>query len=230
MPSTELNLKQAIVLRPEMSTRICGILQEHVGTLTIKAVCADGIEREFTNSEQLNSYDNLRSKQIEALRVSARSSYSSKTAALSFGKRLPGNVYFSMTADGEDVVVTVRQQMVALLRDLRPWYDQLATVDVVTATLVLFVAVLGVGITVGSIRLTESSATDSARALGVAIVFGVVGLIFALRQVQRVLFPAYAFAIGEGQHRYNTLDTFRWVVVIGGLVSIVGSVIATILM
>jgi len=93
------------------------------------------------------------------------------------------------------------------------------------------VAVVGTGfglipVSTGDESNSASAARASARAW--TAVLALVAGSFALNWLRDLLFPSGCFAIGHGAERYRTQDTVRWVVVVGLLVSAVGSALVSI--
>lgn len=117
-----------------------------------------GIDRAFSGSEQLNAY------QITRLRISARADLTT-TAGLSLDSGPFGTVDFSMTAPSDEMILGVRQEMSALIREARPWYSRLSTLDFVGVALFLLAAgwVAAVfGVALGFISIKSTGPSDSA--------------------------------------------------------------------
>jgi hypothetical protein len=227
------------VVRADVLKRLCTILESNVGNLSIKAHCSDGVQRDFADVEALIDYDNVRSREISRLGLDSRSDDFQKQASVRLSSGPLSSVDFSFTAQSDKLVVEVRQDVLALINELRPWYGIVATVDTLVASLVAFTVLLvgGVvglllGIALGFISVTSGSSSPSApidrrtAAYGLAV-FALVGLVWALSGLKNRLFPVSIFAIGEGLPRHQSQETWRWVVVVGFLVSLVASLVGS---
>lgn len=241
MASTSVSLKQAFVIRADVLRRLGDILETKVGKLSITARCTDDVQREFRNVQALIEYDNIRSRQICRLGLDSRSDDRSKSASISFDSGPFSLVDLSITSPSDEFVVAVRQDVLALVGELRPWYGRVSTVDftglalltlgvIPAASLIglLLAVVLGF-VTINITHGPTSASEIRGMALFCLAVVAAAGVIWALDRTRDRLFPAAVFAIGEGLTRYQTQDTIRWVVVVGLVVSCVGSLLASVL-
>jgi len=221
-----------------MVKRIYAVLAQRVGPVAISLQCADGIDREFDDMDQLVNYPNARDRQIIRLRISARGERSGHSAALSLSSGPSSPIDLFISASSDEFVLTLRQDLISLLRELRPWYSKIATIDLVGAVLLTALAgsaVLILGMATGLVSVTSSEPVDSTAVTRASAVFWAIiiltgAAVWSLNRLRSNVFPVAVFAIGEGMHRYQTLDTARWVIVVGFMVSIVASVVATLLL
>ena len=219
------------MLRSDTAAQLCQILSHGIGNVSITGHCADGVQRDFPNPTRLIEYDNLRSRELIRLSISARSEDWKTSAAVTFAPKATESVSLSVTAPDDELVLRVRSEILSLCTELRPWYSRIATLNFVAAVLLLVVSV-NIGAGIGLIPITsgsESNSAESQRAIARAwaIAVALVAAAFALNWLRDRLFPSGVFAIGHGMERYRTQDTIRWVVVIGLGISILGSALVS---
>jgi hypothetical protein len=73
------------------------------------------------------TYDNALTREIRQVTLAAASR--GIRVSVSFSSRRHSLIDFSITADDDGLVVSLRQDILELLDDVSPWYDPIATVD-----------------------------------------------------------------------------------------------------
>jgi hypothetical protein len=227
MASTKLDIRHAFVVERELVEKLCSLIVNHVGKVTITVECTDEVEREFASSTELNAYDNLSSRSIRSMRVSGRSKDYETSASLGFG---PNGAFFSITAPSDDLVVKMRQEVQDIAREMRPWFSPFATVNmfVIAAG---FLILLWLGITVGQalgfIADSGKPSTESGRsdAQGWLVIITYFGMFAVLHELQTRIFPVTTFALGQGKQRHENREKMRLSVVVALVVSVIASLI-----
>lgn len=238
MASTSASFRQAFVLTPDALRRLATLLSQF-GTVSFKAKCADEVERDFADIDAVIGFANIRSREIRRLGLSASPAEwrPGQHAALSFSaprSLLDSSVDLSITAESDELVVTLRQDLLALVNERRPWYGRIATFDLLKGAIVLGVAVLMglfVGIAMGKISVVtgqpndQGDARDGAKTVVIAV--GIVAALLLIGKFRDRVFPVAVFVIGEGADRWQTLERVQWGLVLAFFVSVAASVFAT---
>ncbi len=240
---TSITRDHAFVLTDQDVKKITGLLQERIGKVTIRSESADGLERDYGDAKVLCAIENPWPKRIQVLRFRARSEGGEKQARLWFYEDgywpIDGEI-----AAPEAVVERLRRELLDIIDGTRPWYGWL-TVGIrkavpilifVVCNLVTFVVVI---LTFGPFPKNPMQPQPGAHqasgwtpiliGMPVGLLLGslILVIVWVLVRSWRGVFPRGLIAIGQVQKRHETREMVRWVVVIGGLVSIVGSMVAT---
>ena len=204
-----------------------------VGALKYTLDCSDGLSREVRTLEDILRYDNSPERSIVRLTLDARTSDLKSWASISFGNDESTNLRIRLEGP-EEVIVPLNRELEARLAAMRPWYAIMTRGDVILLSMaflfglfVLFVAFVafGPGRWVSSAtRDPRSEARSALLGFGVPVVF--IGLAWLLHRARNWLFPIGSFVLGSGKARYDVLEKVRWTVVVGFVVSVVGSFVA----
>jgi hypothetical protein len=229
--STNEELDNAFVLRAEVLSQIWALLAEKVGPVLADIYCSDRITRDYVTSEALLKYENPPGRSIQRLDLYARRADKSFYARISLrGERKP---LVRIEADGEEQGVTnLRDTLLDIFAGTKPWYSSVSHSDGISSAIAFF-TVFGTSVMllfllfgrtvegqsttvlVGSLPLLVASI--------VAIVVVSLGSAYAMPKLVNRWFPRAVFAIGQGKARYERLERFQWVVLIGFLVSLAAS-------
>lgn len=230
---TNFEARQAFVLTGQDIERIWKDLTGHGLTVFATVDCADGLVRHFTSYSDLVSYENPRRAQITGLAIAGGSDKPRQTAEISFGRRFSTPITVLISAE-EQIVSTIRRSTTDVLDSIRPWYSRIATSDLFffwfTVLLISFFVIAAM-----FPSNAPSSALPFAKALlGTVRVIAVLALIgstiWGIAWVRKTVFPVRVFAIRDGLNRHQTLEQVRWVVVVGLVVGVVASILATLML
>jgi|SRR3990172_4862887 len=228
-----IEISHAFVLTAVDAEKIWSMLAQSFDSVQASALCSDSIRREFTSADALIQYENPRSRAIRSLTYEARSDKPYARASIQFGGRYSSSVEMSISGP-ESSVLAIRDRLGEVLDGMRPWYSPISRVDffyIVTGAL-FFAWLVFQGMSTGSASgkaMTFGQASTAAAVL-IAFLFGVGMFIWALNRLRSRFFPVAAFAIGQGQGRFNFDEKLRWVVIVGFGVSVFASLVATFLL
>jgi hypothetical protein len=227
MASTRIELNQPFLLGPEMARRIGTLLQDKLGPVTIEAHCADKISRKFKDIEQLVSYHNVSERAIETLAFKSRVPGKwSESASIRFSSISPSAIQVSVESDSDDFVLSLRDELLMLLRELRPWYSRVATPDVVAYAILLLMLAVVISLMALSFGILAPNTTVALRFETLILILLMYFLMaWLLNWAKSLLFPIATFAIGEGIPRHKTMENARWAIAVGLAVSLVASAI-----
>jgi hypothetical protein len=227
----ERELRHAFVLTADQVRKIWKILQEAMGNVRATASCADDVERPFSSVEKLVAYENPRIRQIVRLEFVAWSQDDHQMVYLLFRTSF---VSITLRVHGREAdAICLRDNIADILDGTRPWYSNIAGVDshAIVAALGLFVGLVSflrpAGRTIVLTGLYEI--TLLVAILITAVVILSLILNWGISRLCRWLTPMATFALGQGEERYHIDEQWRWVVLIGLVISTLGSVIATVL-
>lgn len=235
--STQFNIQQAFVTTSEDTVKIWKTI-ENKGMLVKATVnCSDGLIRNFQDSEMLAQYENPPRASITSLEIAGycHKPYATATVTLGSGRFLSSPVSVSIRGE-EDLVASMRTTLTDTLDGMRPWYSRIATLDMLSVWLFIFMILVWLALTMGllTLNMQPTPVISFKKALPILIISGAeVGLFYAvIRGVNwllKYIFPVTTFAIGQGIRRHHHYEQIRWVVIVGFLVSVVASIFVTIL-
>lgn len=230
--TTNVEKTHAFVLGSEDVLQLWNQIGLEIGYVEANAVCSDDMERKFQTPEELVNYENPRSRAIVEISLIGRSADHASRAEVHFfgGERLRS---ITMRASGEEESISrLKAGFGELVDGMRPWYSPIVHVDfffIVMAALLIGLSVLNM--VVGDRKETADSGMAPGMAILVtvvlgALVFGSIAITLALNRLRRRFFPVATFALGQGIRRNDIDEKIRWIVIVGLLVSICGSLIA----
>jgi hypothetical protein len=230
---TKFDIGHAFVATSNDVSKLWSTLQVGGLTITATAACTDGLVRHFDDSISLVEYDNPGRAAIVSLELSGRSSEPYVTAEVSLGARYSAPISISLRGE-ENVVSSIRTALTDIIDGMRAWYSRIATIDFFFVWFPIF-WVLALLIQIMSPSNTPVPATPLKKAtliavIAIALIGIIAGIIWGIASLRRRFFPVATFAIGQGLHRHEHNEQVRWVVVIGFLVSVGGSIVATVLL
>ena len=228
-----IEVSHAFVLTSEDAEKLWAILSEFFEEVEASARCDDGVRREFHARDELAKYENPRTKAIRSLSFEARRAKPYSRVTLQFGGRYSSSVEVGISGP-EETVLAVRERISELLDGMRPWYSLISRVDFffVVSGVAFFAWLVLQGMSTGSASgkaMTFSQASVAAILL-IAILCGVGLLIWISNRLRNRYFPTAAFAIGQGQRRFEVDEKIRWAVIIGFGVSLFASLVAAFLL
>ncbi len=222
-------IKSAFVLRSDAVRRVWTILESAVGSVSATARCADNARREFDSLSQLLAFDNAKAKEIRSLELSARSTDFKRHGDVTF-RDWSDPISVTLSAQEEGEISQAREELRDAIDGTKAWYSSISRIDLVNvlfASLVLFWLV-------SNIALGDRSEPRRGVELGRAVLLaaqvlgflGALGLFcWVLWRLHARYFPRAFFALGQGADRYQVDDNMRWVVIVGLVVSVFGSLV-----
>lgn len=200
-----------------------------VGSVTAITSCADNAKREYESLPQLLAFDNAKVKEIRSLDLTARSKDFKRQGSVTFGS-WSDHIEVTLSAEDEKDISQAREELRDALDGAKAWYSTISRVDL-PKMLLMSLLLLWL---VTNITLGESSeprrGVEFGRAVLLALqvlgVFGAIGLLcWFMWKIHARYFPRSFFALGQGVDRYQIDDNMRWVVIIGFVVSVFGSLV-----
>ena len=220
--------KHAFVLRPPQVQKLWATLERYIGHAKAVALCTDGVERNFTEINDLLSYENSRARAISELTLTAISANRESRGSISFGGRYSTTISGSALGP-EESVISCRQALEDTIDGCRPWFSPIVRFDLIDVVWVGFMfSFLVLSLMAGESKKSQPMSLDKAlfSALIVVGVLAVIALVvFGLHRLQRRYFPYKTFALGEGESRFAVDENIRWVVIVGFVVSIFSSLV-----
>jgi len=230
---TKFDIAHAFVATSNDISKLWKIFQNAGLTVTAAVSCTDGLVRHFENCESIVQYDNPIRAAITSLEISAESRDPYTTAEVSLGARYSAPISISLRGD-ENAVSSMRTYVSDTVDGMRAWYSRLSTIDFVYVWLPIL-TVLFFLVDIMSPSGTHHPATSLKKALEalaivVAVIGGIAAVILAIAWLRKRLFPVATFAIGQGLSRHQHNEQIRWVVIVGFVVAVGASIVATFLL
>lgn len=230
--SRDLRLTQAFVLTDEELRRIFAAVSSMFGVSNLSATCADGIERSFSNLDELAAYENAPKRAIRSLRIKARSTDYKNSCLLRLEDGGNRNIFLSVEAD-EEHVLKISEMLEERLSSMRPWYHVIAKSNgfwwvVVPYSFFLIVALVEYAWSPGKLVLPEKwEIPVFVYVLGSLLGFVALLLAALVNRFKRAWFPMEVFAIGQGEKRHHDRDLIRTAVVVAFVVSVIASLVTS---
>lgn len=235
--NSKFSVNHAFVLEPEQARKICKLLGDRIGSLTIGAQCADDMVREFTDIKRLLAYENPSNRRILSLVFSSQADDFNKRAQIEFDYNSWHTI--SVSIHGTEAVVSrLRDDLREIVNGVKPWYWRFARIDFFTLSFFY----IAVGCLIAMIyfenfhdkseKLSDFPIRTQLVVIAVlfvvstVIVVGSAASIWGLNRLRDRYFPLAVFAIGQEAKRYHTNETIRWTIVVGFLVSLAASIVA----
>jgi|GEM_PF-4059025 len=232
--SKEILLTQPYVLTAGELSKLYDSLEQLSLKPKLEIQCADGIEREFSGLGDLLNFENPPNKDIQRLRIRARSEDLKTYVSIKLDNSRWHNIALSVEGREEDVI-QMSEQVDERLAAMRPWYSFWARFDMSWLPGILF-ATFFAGVALATyIRRGDQPAPKSPNySFGdwsLIILLGLTPTIlgFLLNRVRRGTFPMGVFAIGQGEKRHTDKEVLRTVVFVGFIISFLSSIVATLL-
>ena len=230
-------LSQAFVVGPTDLKKLIELLEKRVGVVDVSAGCVDEIERKFNTVEDINTYENSKSKRIRRIHLSAQSDDYSKSATIVFRDATWYSLGISINVNGrEDVVSRLREEVLDIAIGMRPWYNWIACANLVKIFAVgfyalLFIALISISLEwlPGSNSPPSDSEIGKGKAIASLFILGVLLCLWAIHWLRGFLFPKGFFTIGQGVSRFNLLEKIRWGVIVSFFVSLAAGFVIAIL-
>jgi len=223
--STSLDYWQCMIFSDSTIKKLWTLLDERIGQVSASASCSDKTTRTFTKAKDLIDYENSASKRIQSVDIKARSSID-KRASINIGSSFFASVSVSIEAD-EQVVSRLRADIDEILEGAKAWYAYASWIRL--DALVWIVGTLSSAVVlVAGVSRSDSPASFGRAfgfaAIGVSMGVGLIVTALWLEKIKGRMFPAVTFAIGQGAERHRTFENLRWVVIVGGTLSVVTSI------
>jgi len=230
---TKVDIQQAFVATSQDISKMWKTLENGGMVVTATVSCSDSIVRYFQDCESLTLYENSKRASIAALEIMGRSREPYVTAEISLGPRYSAPVSVSIRGE-ETLIASMRRDLTDTLDGMKPWYSRISNIDLFYVWFPVF-TVLILLLQIMAPSDMPRPAVPLRKALNIlAIVVTVIGLISAViwrvAWLRKRFFPVATFAIGQGLARHQHYEQVRWVVIVGFLVSVVGSIVAAVLL
>jgi hypothetical protein len=232
--SLDLAKNQPFVFTDREAKRFSELLSKHIGEVNIVTSCADAIRREFKSARDLIEYENAKSSEIEYIAYTAYSEDGQKTASLRMGKMVDRTVELNISGP-EPTVKKLKDELCDVIEGIRPWYWMVCYINFYVVMLVLYI--LGMNL-INLLTPDDSKPSPGLKLgralLGLAVFVSVIGLFVLLGWILNILrrkyFPMGMFAIGQGEQRHRVGEKIRWIVIIGFLLSVLASAMASLML
>ena len=216
--------------------KLADLLSDRIGTLEIRAECADDVARTFKSVKELATFENAKGKEIRRLHISARSDDFKKRATIDLSdSRWRG---ISLVFDArDDVVSRLRTEVLDLIVGMRPWYAVLHRVDFVSIAFLAY-AVLWFGLLfVVAFKWvpvdSPKEQNPSGSAFAQLVMYGGIAVLFAmgivLNRFRDSVFPRAVFLIGQGKARFQNLERVHWGIIVAFIVSFASGLVIAVL-
>lgn len=227
--------RDALVFHPGDFGALENIARVISPEVKITADCADGIQRDFPSAGALEAYPNLKSSRLLSVTFSAsayeREQGRHRSISLRIGHKYLTSWGLSIESTEADVAAA-RDAFLAQLESLQPWFWPFVWLKFVH---VLFVAGILMSLAaiaaeiylllLGRVGGSGGSAADTGNVWSIAIL--AVVLCMGLDSVKEKVFPSITFATGAGRSRYSRQDMLRALVLVGGVLGVATSLIAS---
>ncbi len=230
---TKFDIAHAFVATSSDISKLWDILENAGLTVTATISCTDGLVRHFDNRELLVQYDNPTRAAISSLEISAKSRDPYTTAEISLGARYSAPISISLRGE-ENTISLMRTYVSDTVDGMRAWYTRLSTIDFFYVWFPIFMVLLMLA-QIMSPSGTPHPAMPLKKALEVLVISaaaigGIAAVIWAIAWLRKRFFPVATFAIGQGHSRHQHNEQIRWVVIVGFVVGVGASIVATILL
>lgn len=230
---TKFDIQQAFVATSQNITKMWKTLESSGMVVTATVSCSDGLVRHFQDCELLKQYENPQRASIAALEIAGRSREPYATAEISLGARYSAPVSVSIRGE-EALVASMRTGLTDTLDGMKPWYSRISTIDLfyIWSPIIIVLILLLQMMAPSNMPRPAIPFIKALNSLVIAVT--VIGLISAVilgvAWLRKRFFPVATFAIGQGLDRHQHYEQVRWVVIVGFLVSVVASIVATVLL
>ena len=230
---TKFDIAHAFVAKGNDISKLWGIFQNAGLTVTATVSCTDGLVRHFDNCESLVQYDNPTRAAVTSLEISAKSHDPYTTAEISLGARYSAPISISLRGE-ENAVSSMRTYVSDTVDGMRAWYSRLSIIDFFYVWFPILMVLLLLA-QIMSPSDTPYPTTPFKKAIEVlvivmAVIGGVAAVIWAIAWLRKRFFPVATFAIGQGLSRHQHNEQIRWVVIVGFVVGVGASIVATVLL
>jgi len=227
--SRTARLKQSFVFTGHDLSKLHAAFSEFGDHVRYEVGCRDGLDRHFSDIEDVRNYDNPPPREITSIELKARSSDDlNQTARFELSNTSDENIWISFEGP-EQACLELNTAIDDRLTGMKPWYGRLATTDFINVTFALYGAfLLGflVAAAIGLIGPSESETPKNGSRSGQTglilylsmIVFPAL-IAFTMNHLRNRSFPVGVFAIGQGVQRHAQKEWTRRLMV-GGIVSL----------
>lgn len=239
-------IPHAFIADPSELQELVALLENHIGTVSIRAECTDDISRDFETAKELIAYKNPKSKEIRCIYFTARSDDYEKSARIRFlDSRILGIL---IDLDGpEDVISNLKEKTSDIIAGMRPWYNAMSHINFTIAiSIVLWILmtfwiipfVVDLVMAFRGVPISDYRGEDTSFSVYFRLVMPIstpLALIFVFlytrffKRVHKFLFPRAVFTIGQGKSRFEFQQKFQWGVMISFFISLTAGFIIAIL-
>lgn len=229
----KFDIPQAFVATANDVSKIWKAFDDAAMDVNATANCNDGLVRHFESCESLVQYDNPQRAAITSLEISARCREPYQTGEVSLGGRYSASISVSLRGE-EAMVSAIRTTLMDTIDGMKPWYSRVSTIDLFYVWFPIFM-VLSLLVSMMTPSDTPTPAIPFAKAVVLlaqllALIAVIGGVIWGIAALRKRFFPTATFAIGQGASRHQHNEQVRWVVMVGFLVGVGASIVATMLL
>jgi len=230
---TRFDITHAFVATSDDIKKFWSIFTSYGLVVTVAASCTDGLVRHFDSCESLLQYDNPTRAAITSLDISARLREPYTTAEISLGARYSAPISISLRGD-EGAVSSMRTYVSDASDGMRAWYSAISRIDFfyIWFPVLVFLLMLGQVMSPSGVPHPATplkKAVESLAFVGL-VIGGIAAAIWSISLLRKRCFPVATFAIGQGLSRHKQKEQVRWVVVVGFVVGVGASLVATVLL
>lgn len=230
---SKFEVPQAFVVKIEDLTKLWQCFEKSIGPPAATAQCADGLVRHFESLSELTGFENAERTKINSLELSARSREYRERAEVALGGKFLATI--SVTMEGEeDTISKLMLEVKDILYGMRPWYSRIARLDMFYVWFPIFLVVFLL-LQIMAQGAPQPQPIPFSKALGVTgfvlvLIFVIGGIVWGSAKLRNRFFPLATFAIGQGLGRHQHQEQIRWVVIVGFLVGVAASILATVML
>ena len=220
----EIKKKFAFVLTPKTATKIFRLCEEFDPNPVITWKFSDDIVQEVASLRDFLDLENPKNCHLVSVRFSARAPDFSSYIEVNFETEFLHSIKVDVSGQN-DKVRSARGDANELLMGCKAWYSPIARLQmfylaILTAGIFIFVG-FDIARKISGGQSEEFTATSAVVYIGiiVAIYLGA----FVIGLLKGKVFPAAEFRIGQGDERAWFREKIQWAVVVGFIVSVMGS-------
>ncbi|MGI8656663.1 MAG: hypothetical protein ACR2LC_15775 [Pyrinomonadaceae bacterium] len=227
------SIKHSLLIEGEELTSLYSFIHSKYSEAEITAECNDDSQLETEEISDIINFDNPNYRRITSITINARNSYEETLRIRINSAWFSEPVQFTIKSQNDEAAVYITQELVKLFSEMKPGYDLLTRISVIT-----FIG--GLGATYSLLRTIAllfgwvkplpplSNELSWAEAINLMILFIVVlfGILALFEWLRLSLFPKVFFMIGKQKKKMERLIKWRWVVFASLLLSILSSLIA----
>ena len=215
-------LSRPFVLTANDLERICEYF-ESSDKFSFKAICADKLVREFTSASELIQFENVPSKEIEALGINVFSKDYEKKAFIHLSRATFSNFVIRLEGEEKDVS-TLTEFLEERLDAMKPWYAFISKQKysgLILDVILTWIFVLPIGY---FFFRRSSTIKDFMILVAAQLAIGTT-LSVIWGRIKSYSFPTGVFALGQGAKRHEDKEKIRTTIIAGFFVSLVASII-----
>ena len=229
------NIEQAFLLEVEDLKSISNLFNDLPGETIFVLETSDGFSRDFDSLDEVLNHENSPKNSIQKIEIKKNSHDPYLTLEISFNK----NRYRDITcffSTREERFIPAYNRIIECVDGTKPWYSKLSKADFISYSLITFWILIITTYALIAFEVIPTSNEEPStqdEALAYLLIFVIIAAVFGIgwlmNKLKSKVFPSGAFAIGQGKKRHKTLENIRWVVIVGGAITLTVSLISLML-